>query len=176
MSTVQSKKKVKMEYDDQASVGGKAKKAEDVTIGFTDGMESLGVSTFGEYTWAAEAEVENTKPFNSTSMAMVGRQGSSEYPEDPNNYTATDDYTGTTTGTDDYYTPSTIQVIATSPPSLGNETSQAIAYSFVGYAAHMASDIYWDPEAGVGYSSAFSFVSMMGFVGSMAAALALTAL
>ena len=45
-----------------------------------------------------------------------------------------------------------IEVIATSP----NDGSDMIAFSFVGDEAHSAPDIYWDPEAGIGYSSAAS--------------------
>jgi hypothetical protein len=59
----------------------------------------------------------------------------------------------------------TIQVMATSPAS---ESSDAIAFSFVGNAAHRAVDIYWDPSAGIDYSgaAAFSFmgVAILGFL------------
>ena len=54
----------------------------------------------------------------------------------------------------------TIQVMATSPAS---ESSDAIAFSFVGNAAHRAVDIYWDPSAGIDYSGAAAF-SFMGVV------------
>jgi hypothetical protein len=56
---------------------------------------------------------------------------------------------------------STIQVVATSP---ADEASDAIAFSFVGSAAHRAADIYWDPSVGVAYeagSGAVTF-SLMG--------------
>lgn len=46
----------------------------------------------------------------------------------------------------------TIQVIATSPLE-SSTTSESIAFSFVGDAAHSAADIYWDPEAGIQYKS-----------------------
>jgi hypothetical protein len=45
---------------------------------------------------------------------------------------------------------STIQVVATSPAS---ESSDAIAFSFVGSVAHRAADIYWDPSVGVAYEA-----------------------
>jgi hypothetical protein len=60
----------------------------------------------------------------------------------------------------------TIEVLATSPISEGNETLQSIAYSFVGSAAQGAPDIYWDPSAGVGYeteSSSAGSVLQFGF-------------
>ncbi|KAL7563686.1 hypothetical protein ACA910_004089 [Epithemia clementina (nom. ined.)] len=44
-----------------------------------------------------------------------------------------------------------LQVVATS-----TEGSDWVAYSFVGPAAHSATDIYWDPEAGISYSEASS--------------------
>jgi hypothetical protein len=45
----------------------------------------------------------------------------------------------------------TIQVIATYQADNETDNFQNIAYSFVGRGAHSASDIYWDPQAGVGY-------------------------
>jgi hypothetical protein len=46
-----------------------------------------------------------------------------------------------------------IQVIATSPNTNDTEDSDQIAFSFVGEKAQNASDIFWDPSAGVGYES-----------------------
>uniref|UniRef100_A0A7R9ZLI9 Uncharacterized protein n=1 Tax=Craspedostauros australis TaxID=1486917 RepID=A0A7R9ZLI9_9STRA len=63
----------------------------------------------------------------------------------------------------------TISVIATSD---GN--SDEIAFSFVGAAAQMASEIYWDPEAGIGYgdapddSAATAMTTMFAAVASVA--------
>jgi hypothetical protein len=45
----------------------------------------------------------------------------------------------------------TIAVIATSPST---NTTNAIAFSFVGGPAQTAANIYWDPEAGIGYEEA----------------------
>ena len=61
----------------------------------------------------------------------------------------------------------TIRVVATSPVQSGNDTYQLIAYSFVGKAAHHATEIYWDPEAGISYSEGGSSSSVAwGLVGS----------
>ena len=50
--------------------------------------------------------------------------------------------------------------MATSPTYIlensENSSQQRIAFSFVGDAAISASNIYWDPEAGVGYSERVS--------------------
>jgi hypothetical protein len=50
----------------------------------------------------------------------------------------------------------TIAVIATSPtPNMNaEESSNEIAFSFVGGPAQTAANIYWDPEAGIGYEEA----------------------
>ena len=45
----------------------------------------------------------------------------------------------------------TIAVIATSPST---NITNAIAFSFVGGPAQTAANIYWDPEAGIGYKEA----------------------
>jgi hypothetical protein len=64
---------------------------------------------------------------------------------------------------------STIQVVATSP---ADETSDAIAFSFVGSVAHRAADIYWDPSVGVAYEAGSSSAAASG-TGSSAAAFSL---
>jgi hypothetical protein len=66
----------------------------------------------------------------------------------------------------------TVQVVATSPPS---DTTQ-MAFSFVGSGASGASDLYWDPQAGVGYASGAStrsgLVVAMALMSSAATAMA----
>lgn len=171
MSTLESKKKVKMEYDNAATVseGGRSKKTKDVSISFGDEMESsLGFSTYGSYTWEEEAVANSMTATDAgnNGTVMMARQGdATDGAEEPNLVMVEE------------VTAKTIEVIATSPPSLGNETYQSIAYSFVGTGAHSASEIYWDPSTGIGYedSSAFS-VSMMGFAGSLVAALVFVAM
>ena len=162
MSTVESQKKVKVEYDDEAtaSKGSRSKKTEEITVGFgSDGMEStLGFAAFGEYTWEENAEALTTDDFmdfNSTSSVQVARQG--------------DGITMNETKT-------TIQVVATSPAEEEEEGRQRIAYSFVGDGAQSASEIYWDPEAGIGYESGagrhvLSMSFAVSFVGALAKAL-----
>ena len=67
-------------------------------------------------------------------------------------------------------TKSTIQVVATSPTDDGG---QIIAYSFIGDGAHSASEIYWDPQAGIGYSAAMGRqVSFAGLAVSLFGVLA----
>jgi hypothetical protein len=63
-------------------------------------------------------------------------------------------------------TPTTISVVATSPQTdlvdTPNPAQQWIAFSFVGDGAMSASNIYWDPETGVGYSGSASSASDSG--------------
>jgi hypothetical protein len=49
-----------------------------------------------------------------------------------------------------------IEVIATSSTNNSSETEQLIAFSFVGDAAKSVAYLYWDPQAGVGYTSTTS--------------------
>ena len=175
MSTLESEKKVKVEYDDEATISesGKAKKAKDVIISFGEEMNTtLGFSTYGSYTWEEEALAQSmTATDAANNTVLMARQGTldegANVEEEPTLMVVEEN--------------KTIQVIATSPalPAEDDETVQQIAYSFVGSGAHSASEIYWDPSTGVGYedtSAAFSVVSIMSFAGSMAAALILTAL
>ena len=157
ISTTESKKKVKVEYDDQAtaSKGGKSKRTKEVTVSLgEEGMESsLGFEAFGEYTWDEDAEALTPEVdlFDSISTVLVARQGD---------------------GVGLSETKSTIQVVATSPT---DGDGQIIAYSFIGDGAHSASEIYWDPQAGIGYSSATSrHVSVVGLAVSLFGALAYT--
>lgn len=168
ISTVESKRKVKMEYNDEATTMGPGPKhTEEVTISLAEGMDTVGFSAFGEYTWEDQAEAATSTggPVNGT--VTMARQGSDQ----DNNVIMV----GTSEGDENNTllvesTKSTIEVVATSPPN-GNETFQRIAYSFVGEEAHEASEIYWDPEAGIGYeSAAFTMSSLLSFVGSVAGA------
>ena len=117
-----------------ASKGGKSKKTEEVTVSFGDATmkSTLGFEAFGEYTWdeAAEALTPGFDFVDSNNTILVERSGFDMGPEE---------------------TKSTIEVIATSPT---DSDGQIIAYSFVGDGAHSATEIYWDPQAGIGYSSA----------------------
>ena len=153
MSTLESKLKVKVDYETQSnepvnngqtSVSrsdkqSKSKRASDVIVSFGSEMsETLGWTTFGEYTWAKDAKVDAALSSNETMAEET-----------------------------------TIEVVATSPTNQGNETYQSIAYSFVGAGAQGASDIYWDPTTGIGYESAAAWVlqSSMRFASVMVGAL-----
>ena len=123
----------------------KAKEPKDVKISFANVTDTASNSPFGEFTWAETARA-NPVAFE----------------------------------TFDNATAVTIQVIATSPPvdeerNLAGKQAQLIAFSFVGDTARLAPDIFWDPEAGVGYS--ISGVGCLAlFLSSAAAALVSTLL
>jgi hypothetical protein len=134
LSTVESKKKVDVEDADDALLrldgeqdgpAKKAKKAKDVIIDFDQAQDTVGIIPFGEYTWLETAEVLELASNETTTD--IQRSGE----------------------------PTTISVVATSPISANNSEimpGRRIAFSFVGDAAISASNIYWDPEAGIGYS------------------------
>jgi hypothetical protein len=114
--TVESQKKVEVEYED----GTVSEKTKDVRISFEDTSKAIGFVPFGKYTWQETAEVmDAAKDTNSTTSPMS----------------------------------ETIAVIATSPsPNMTDAvSSNEIAFSFVGGPAQTAANIYWDPEAGIGY-------------------------
>lgn len=161
LSTLESEKKVKVEYEKDAQVGKGGKKAKDVSISFGEDMEeTFGFNTYGQYTWANDAEATgiavDAQDFNGT--VMMARQGGEPLPE---NVIMVDNTT------------STIEVIATSPVnSTEDENVQQIAYSFVGDAAQGASDIYWDPETGIGYESGVARTGvLMGLAGTAVVAM-----
>jgi hypothetical protein len=142
LSTVESKQKqIAVEYMDEeddmlleedAGPGKKSKKAKDVIITFDQAQDVVGIIPFGAYTWEETAEaIPPTTPNETTTDG-----------------TAIQRLAG------DGAVPATIRVVATSPPTETSEIMQArrIGFSFVGDAAISASNIYWDPEAGIGYS------------------------
>ena len=66
----------------------------------------------------------------------------------------------------------TISVLATSQTS-DDGKSERMAFSFVGSEARMAADIYWDPEAGVGYAEGSAAAGLVALsMGSIALAVA----
>lgn len=141
-SSVKSKSKVDMKYDDEATAQiarDQVMAADDVQIPFPSMPgDSDSVSAFGQYKWETLAEILPNA--TSPSEPTIDVQGSPE----------TDLVLSARQGAAPEETASiTIQVVATSPP--GNETAKEIAYSFVGDGAQGASHIYWDPEAGIGY-------------------------
>jgi hypothetical protein len=134
-STVESTRKVDVEYDDdidETSPPPASRIARDVMISFEEAQDAVGVIPFGEYTWEQTAEVIETFSNETTAIQR--------------------------SDIEQVGIPTTISVVATSPTYLENTASsqQWIAFSFVGDAAISASNIYWDPEAGIGYSESAS--------------------
>jgi hypothetical protein len=156
ISTVTSELEVDMKYDDEATalmdvepIHQHVMATEDVQIPFISALnESMGFISYGEYKWErlAEVVIDTDLPNNSVgndgaSSMAVGRMADGD---ESLNVTDTAEEVETPMG-------QPIEVVATSPVQMGNETFQTIAYSFVGFAAHNASHIYWDPSAGIGY-------------------------
>ena len=169
MSSVKSKSEIDVDYDDEATAVLSQQQQEqiqrimapeDVVFSFQNLQDTNGVAAFGEYKWETTAEVISNVTEGETVAvpadgegALTARQGSPAM----NQSTSSE----------------VIQVVASSPP--GNQTTQSIAYSFVGPAAQGASHIYWDPEAGIRYSeeSVSSAVSA-AFIGSIVGGLLLS--
>jgi hypothetical protein len=103
----------------------------DVLISFDDAVETVGFTPFGQYTWADYAEVRTLADDNT---ADIGDGNNTRYLSES----------------------ATIPVVATTSPRASSEadpsiTFNEIAFSFIG-AGRGASQIYWDPEAGIGYA------------------------
>ena len=173
MSTVKSKLKVHMEYNENAATAEqrsdqeqnldkdgnvKSKWTRDVQISFDDATKDIGFIPTGEYKWEDLAEA-STGYFYSSNVTL-------ESDSNPNCSTCVQ----VPETFEDERSLDTIRVVATSPPQNGNETFQVIAYSFVGEAAQNATEIYWDPEAGISYSAAWgsSFSSLMSISSALA--------
>ena len=169
MSTLESTKKVKVEYDDKATISetGRSKKAKDVIVSFDEDMDtSLGFSAYGSYTWEEQAVANSMMTsdagLGNNGTVLMARQGAGAL--DPNLVIVEE------------VTNQTIEVIATSPSVEEDEDTQTIAYSFIGSGAHSASEIYWDPSTGIEYESSAFSVSLMGFAGSLVAAFVFVAM
>ena len=135
LSTVESTREVDVDYDDdvdEMSPTPASRTALDVMISFEEAQGAVGVIPFGEYTWEQTAEV--VEPFSNETTTIQR------------------------SGIEQVGIPTTISVVATSPTYIENtaKSQQWIAFSFVGDAAISASNIYWDPEAGIGYSESAS--------------------
>jgi hypothetical protein len=143
LCTVESEREVEVEVIDDsgneaASSVTTSRKTKDVKISFADAVDTIGFTPVGVFDWADTAEVMG----NSTNVTTA---------EGSTNVTTTESSI------------TSIQVVATSPAS---ESSDAIAFSFVGSLAQGAPDIYWDPSAGIDYESgtaAFSFMGIASF-------------
>lgn len=140
MSTIVSQRQVAVKS------GSGSKTTEDVTIKFDDILDTTETGVFGAYTWASDA---------------LARPGTSS----TTNATKTMDdklFSGTSANTT--VLPSgtvKLQVVATSPSEGAVPGAEQVAFSFIGDGAKSSSDLYWDPEAGVGYASAASRWAMV---------------
>ena len=136
MSHVESQRNIQLDYDGDHSV--ESVMPRNAIISFQQGATvNDDLVPFGEFTWQDNAQaIDNTTQTASNGNVTVQVERAAEL--------------GTT-----------IQVIATSPPvqgerQPGDKSSEFIAFSFVGEGAQSASEIYWDPEAGVGYGTPIS--------------------
>lgn len=130
LSKVESERNVELDYDD-GDHSMQSVMPKNAAISFQEATSILGAVPVGEFTWAKTAEARS-ESVNGTVNATVSVQAE-----------RVADLT------------STIQVVATSPPIVaerqpGDKSSEFIAFSFIGKGARSASEIYWDPQAGVG--------------------------
>lgn len=153
VSHIETERKTKTGRDGPAS-----DRVSDVLIDFEEAAQTFGFVPFGEYTWAstAEATVSTTAAgdLNGTEI-MMERSANASSTNSTGNFTSA--------GTIGNFTSSrtaTISVVASSsnrtdegPGARPDNTNfQEIAFSFVG-AGKGAERIFWDPEAGIGYTS-----------------------
>jgi hypothetical protein len=130
---VETERKIDVDYNDKEAE--RNSEPSDLRISFQDVLETTGMMPFGEYTWATKAFV---LAVNETEIETIqARQAA-----DGSNLTMTD-----------FESAETIAVIATSPEVALREGETTLAFSFVGDSAKSAADIFWDPEAGIGYSA-----------------------
>jgi hypothetical protein len=170
MSDVKSTLKVEMDYNDVATTARSEdlntpvaaddnkkppkvhKWARDVVISFQDATDNLGFIPFGDYKWDDVADATKTNdPYGCNQVVSIQRSFADNGTSVPLNKTSVCANWTATADENVIENTDTIRVVGTSAPSLGNETHQMIAYSFVGPKAHRADVIYWDPEAGIGY-------------------------
>ena len=156
VSSVETERKIEVDYDKDHQDQGEVK---EVMISFADALDTTGTMPFGEFTWANDAIVMEMDAMNAT--------------------TATSKKVPVEASVDG----ETIRVIATSPfvatPLFMSDSGtratsvEMIAFSFIGPAAPSAQYLYWDPEAGIGYSGtsaappASSIFSGAFFMGAM---------
>ena len=164
VSRIETEREIEMDDGEEDQVS-------DVLINFKDAVDTIGFVPFGEYTWATNAEatfVTTTTSGNSSSIGMdVGTMNSTNVMIERSTTTSQNQTT-------------IIAVIASKSSSAtvggtsADSTLEEIAFSFVG-AGQGANRIYWDPEAGIGYTSSASS-HLVGSVVLSALALGLTLL
>jgi len=138
ISKVESQREVELEHDGDHAVESVMPK--NAVVSFQEVTSVMGAVPFGEFTWEESAQAKS-EAVNGTVTVATEVERAAELT-------------------------STIQVVATSPPIVsdrlpGDKSSEFIAFSFVGDAARSASEIYWDPEAGVGYGAGTSGVAAL---------------
>ncbi|CAB9502080.1 expressed unknown protein [Seminavis robusta] len=145
--------------------------ARNAHVSFENVTEDLGFIPFGDYKWDYEAEAST----NNASDAYWANFYCDQEPQVAvqRSMVVNDTMCENLTLADaDLYILEEVEdivVVATYAPSMGNETQQQIAYSFVGPKAQHADEIYWDPEAGIGYETKSGAMSSTG-VGMMVSA------
>ena len=161
MSSVKSKLKVYMDYDETALAEGRRdKQTQEVQVSFEQATGDIGFVPFGEYTWEDTAEATSAQNETDYTLDAGSAQDNTGSVVVARNTDGSESSNATKSK-------DTVSVIGTSPEQLGNETYQLIAYSFVGEAAQGASEIYWDPETGIGYSgAAYGFGFAASIIGS----------
>ena len=147
--------------------GPESDRVSDILIDFDDAAQTIGFVPFGEYTWASTAEATVTTPavgdLNGTGVMVERSANNTGFNATGNSTASGTSGNFTSAGTAGNYTntrTATISVVASSSnrtdpgpgPRPNDNTFQEIAFSFVG-AGKGADRIFWDPEAGIGYSS-----------------------
>ncbi|KAL3932281.1 MAG: hypothetical protein SGBAC_010921 [Bacillariaceae sp.] len=143
LANIESGTEVDIDYEDDQQVVQPASVA--VRFG-TSTIDTSMLRPFGEFTWARDAVVydvdSNSTNIPADSTIMVSpAQASDLTPPSANNDTAVG------------VASTTIQVVSTS----ASDGSDSMAFSFVGPGAQMADEIFWDPEAGIGYAPSGAF-------------------
>ena len=146
--------------------GGAPHTTEDVKIKFDDILDTTETGVFGAYTWASDAmalvvgngtNATNATLTNTTGINRTQRPEGAPAP-------IAEGAPAPQLGRTGIFSESAnqgavpkgtvnLQVVATSPTDATNPTEEQIAFSFIGDGAKSSPDIYWDPEAGVGYAS-----------------------
>lgn len=138
---------VETEQKTETDIDGEDDIVSEVLIDFEQAAGTVGFVPFGEYTWASTAEASRTIA-NATEVdegVSVERMG-----EDPDSMSIIT---------------RTVDVVASYSPNPrtaeAGSTFNEIAFSFVGD-AQGADRIFWDPEAGVGYTASSATTMWIG--------------
>jgi hypothetical protein len=160
ISRIETEREIEIDGKDD---DGQEDQVSDVMINFKDAVDTIGFVPFGEYSWATTAEATNFgvgTSFGNTTTGMM---------DDWSGNTTTNGMIERSSSTGQNQT-TTISVVASKSSSSSatvgasaNSTVEEIAFSFVG-AGQGANRIFWDPEAGIGYTSSASKNKLVGSV------------